>query len=116
MNLPEYVEKIAMICHTANRAYCESIGDDSQPPWFDAPEWQKESAIAGVLAIMDSPGMTPEQSHESWMKQKIDDGWKWGPVKNPDLMEHPCIVPYEELPEDQKKKDRIFTSIVKAMI
>jgi len=44
-------ETIAVVCHEANRAYCSRIGDDSQPPWCDAPEWQKMSAITGVTFV-----------------------------------------------------------------
>ena len=36
------IVQIAMVAHETNRAYCESIGDNSQPKWEDAPEWQKE--------------------------------------------------------------------------
>src|SRR5437879_1359495 len=42
------VEQVAKICHEANRAYCETIGDNSQPTWEKAPQWQKDSAINGV--------------------------------------------------------------------
>ena len=40
--------QIASICHEANRAYCLSIGDESQPEWATAPDWQRVSAINGV--------------------------------------------------------------------
>jgi len=42
----------------------------------------------------------PEKSHESWMKVKEIDGWKWGPVKDPEKKEHPCMVPFSELPKE----------------
>ena len=42
------VTQIAIICHEANRAYCKTLGDDSQLPWADAPQWQRDSIIAGV--------------------------------------------------------------------
>jgi hypothetical protein len=109
------VEEIAKACHEANKAYCESIGDTSQPSWEDAPEWQRNSAIDGVKNVIDGVVTSPEQSHESWMKEKVDNGWKFGEVKNPETKEHPCIVPYEELPEEQKKKDDIFFGIVNEM-
>jgi hypothetical protein len=41
-------EQIARVCHEVNRAYCESLGDMSQPSWEDAPQWQKDSAMLGV--------------------------------------------------------------------
>lgn len=111
-----YEKDIARICHEANRAYCLSIGDPSQPAWDEAPEWQRTSAIAGVLAIKEDPGRTPEQSHESWLKHKKSDGWKYGPVKDPVKKEHPCFVPYNDLPAEQRMKDHLFTAIAKTLL
>jgi len=102
--------------HEANRKYCQSIGDDSQPAWKDAPQWQRDSAISGVKAIRDNPNTTPEQSHEGWLKVKVADGWKYGPVKDPAKKEHPCMVPYSELPEEQRKKDEIFGQTVREVL
>lgn len=106
---------IAIICHEANRAYCDSIGDPSQKSWAAAPEWQRESAIKGVmwrLANMDAPASA---SHDSWLEEKRRTGWKYGPTKNPETKEHPCFVPFEELPPEQQAKDELFTAIVKAL-
>jgi hypothetical protein len=108
------MDAIAKVCHEVNRAYCQSLGDDSQPAWADAPEWQRSSARMGVdLHTMGDFG--PESSHISWMKQKLDDGWKYGPVKDPEKKEHPCIVPFANLPREQQSKDFIFRSVVHAL-
>ena len=107
---------IAMLAHEANRAYCLAIGDDSQPAWADAPEWQQKSAIAGVEMYMANPDATPEQSHESWLKQKEEDGWAYGEVKDAEKKTHPCFRPYAELPPEQKAKDYIFRGVVLAML
>ncbi len=112
----EFVGIIAQACHEANREYCESIGDTSQPSWDDAPEWQKASAIDGVRHFADNPDATPEQMHEKWMQAKVADGWVYGEVKDVDAKTHPCLVPYSELPEAQKKKDEIFISTVRQML
>ena len=108
------LDYIARVCHEANRAYCEAIGDMSQPAWEDAPEWQRSSARMGVdLHIMGNFG--PEASHISWMKQKDADGWVYGPIKNADAKTHPCMVPFADLPAAQQAKDYIFRAIVHAM-
>lgn len=44
--------------------------------------------------------------HEVWAKQRIEQGWKYGPVRNDALKTHPNLVPYEELPEIEKDYDR----------
>lgn len=109
------VTAIARICHEANRAYCESQGDHSQPAWEDAPDWQRQSAVNGVLYAMGHPSAKPADSHESWLAEKRRDGWAYGPVKDPVNKTHPCFVPYDELPSTQKAKDYIFLAIVRAM-
>lgn len=109
------VEKIARVCHEVNRAYCASLGDTSQPAWEDAPQWQKDSAIAGVNMHLANPDATPEDSHKSWLAQKEADGWKHGPVKDPDKKEHPCFVSYDQLPPEQRAKDYLFRGVVHAL-
>jgi hypothetical protein len=108
-------EDIAQVAHELNKAYCESIGDHSQPTWDDAPEWQRSSAINGVQFHLDNPAASPSASHDSWLKQKQEEGRKYGEVKNPEKREHPCFVPYEQLPVAQKAKDFIFRQTVHSL-
>ena len=103
---------IAKLCHTINATYCQSQGDDSQPTWDDAPDWQKQTAFAGVEMHINNPDATPEQSHESWMAQKEKDGWTYGKEKDAEKKTHPCFRPYDELPADQKAKDYLFKAMV----
>ena len=103
---------IAMMCHAINAAYCQSMGDDSQPTWDDTPEAHKQSLIAGVEMHLANPDATPEQSHESWYKVIEAEGWKYGEVKDMEKKEHPCFLPYEELPDAQKAKDYLFRTTV----
>lgn len=110
------VTAIARTCHEANRAYCESQGDYSQLPWEDAPDWQRQSAVNGVLHALGNPDAKPADSHESWLAEKRRDGWAYGAVKDPATKTHPCLVPYDELPPSQKAKDYIFLAIVRAMM
>jgi len=108
------VEQIAKTCHQVNKAFCESIGDNSQPDWADAPDWQKESAIKGVNFHLENPDSKPSDSHDSWIKEKKDTGWVFGEIKDPEKKEHPCMVPYNELPKDQQTKDALFISVVRS--
>lgn len=44
--------------------------------------------------------------HEVWSKNRMNDGWTYGAERNDSLRQHPCLVPYEELPESEKQYDR----------
>lgn len=93
---PCYTEaySIAIVCHEANRAWCFVNGDETQKAWGDAEEWQRESAVDGVLFKIDNPG---------------------GEIKDAIKKTHPCLVPFESLPNFQQKKDALFCAIVEAL-
>ncbi|MBQ2240395.1 MAG: Ryanodine receptor Ryr [Alistipes sp.] len=44
--------------------------------------------------------------HEVWAQTRIDQGWIWGEERNDELKHHPCLVAYEELPEEERLYDR----------
>jgi hypothetical protein len=114
------IEQIAQIAHETNRAYCASIGDTSQPAWADAPQWQRDSALKGVQFHLDAhaKGETPapSASHDSWLEEKRAAGWTFGPVKDAEAKQHPCFVPYDELPIEQRLKDYLFGAIVASFV
>lgn len=110
-----FIEDIARISHEVNMAYCASMGDTTQTSWDDAPQWQKDSALAGVRFHLANPDASPSASHESWMKQKEAEGWRYGAVKNPETKEHPCFVPYDQLPAEQRAKDYLFSQVVASL-
>jgi len=109
------ISLIAKVCHDANRSWCMANDDYSQPTWGDALDWQVNSAIDGVEHALKYPDATPEESHQNWMADKIADGWVYGPAKDPEKKTHPCMVPYNKLPEFQRKKDALFLAVVRAL-
>ncbi len=44
--------------------------------------------------------------HEVWAETRIEQGWTFGPERNDSLKHHPCLIPYEELPEEEREYDR----------
>jgi ryanodine receptor 2 len=44
--------------------------------------------------------------HEIWAETRMAQGWTYGPERNDAEKKHPCLVPYDELPEDEKVYDR----------
>lgn len=115
MNPTLSIAEIAYVCHQANKAYCISCQDFSQKDWHEAEDWQRDSALKGVEFRINNPDAPESAQHDSWMQEKIENGWKYGEVKDPEKKEHPCIVPFEELPEFQQKKDKLFCAIVDAL-
>jgi hypothetical protein len=107
------IEEAAQIAYEVNKAYCQALGDNSfTTDWFNAPQWQRDTNIAGVKFHLANPEATPSASHDSWLAVKKAEGWKYGKVKDADKKVHPCFVPYEKLPPAQKAKDYIFKALV----
>ena len=106
---------IAKVCHQANKAWCESDGDYSQKDWLEAEQWQIQSAVSGVKFRVENPDAPASAMHDNWSKEKIADGWVYGEVKDAEKKTHPCLVPFEELPLFQQKKDKLFSAIVDAL-
>lgn len=107
---------IASVCHEVNRAVCEAAGDHSQKPWAEAAQWQRDSANKGVNFAIDNPGAAASAQHDAWMADKIADGWVYGPVKDAAAKTHPCLVPYHQLPFEQRVKDHTFRAVVAALL
>lgn len=110
------IEKAARYAHEINRAYCQSLGDDSQPSWDDAPQWHKDSCMTGATAVLEGEVSEPGESHAGWLAVKEKEGWVYGEEKDVDAKTHPCMVPFEELPAEQQTKDHLFLAAVKLAV
>lgn len=44
--------------------------------------------------------------HEVWAQNRISEGWSYGSVRNDEIKQHPCLIPYENLTEVEKDYDR----------
>lgn len=47
-----------------------------------------------------------ENAHDVWAVERMAQGWTYGPKRDDDKKETPCMVPYSQLPESEKKFDR----------
>jgi len=110
------VDGIARVCHEANRAYCQSIGDPSKKPWEEESDELRASCMDGVLTIADDPDVTPERLHEKWWDKKKLEGWGYAVVKNEELKQHPCCISYGYLPRPQRIKDELFHAVARALL
>lgn len=57
-----------------------------------------------------------EDIHENWAKQRIHEGWRYGKHRDDRNKIHPCLVPYNELPESEKEYDRITVATTLKLI
>jgi ryanodine receptor 2 len=64
------------------------------------------SAVALPAALQDLLERLAENTHAVWAAQRLKDGWTYGPARDDDAKKHPCLVPYDQLPESEKEYDR----------
>lgn len=58
-----------------------------------------------------------EHIHDTWAKRRIDEGWTLGPQRDDTKLTHPCLVPFDELPDSEKQYDRdTATQAVRAIL
>jgi hypothetical protein len=94
---------------------CAAAGESNILSWEETTQAVRESTMAGVKYHLDNPDVTPEQSHESWMKHRAATGWVYGEVKDLEKKIHPNLVAYEQLPLAQQMKDHVFRAAVHAL-
>ena len=56
--------------------------------------------------LEDLTELLSENTHEIWAQGRINDGWTYGKVRNDENLEHPCLVPYDQLSESEREYDR----------
>ncbi|WP_433682687.1 RyR domain-containing protein [Nocardia sp. CA-119907] len=58
-----------------------------------------------------------ENAHDRWAARRMSEGWRFGPSRSDDLLTHPSLVPYPDLPEQEKDYDReLATETIKAVL
>jgi len=70
------------------------------PVPVDTSDVKLPSSLKKLVEVM------AKNTHEVWAETRIKQGWEYGPERNDSQKKHPCLVPYEELPESEKEYDR----------
>lgn len=109
------VSRIAQVIHEAMRAWQKANGQTPAPPWGRAPKWMKESTAQSVVWRLANPHTDASAQHDQWLLQKKADGWKHGRTKDAKKKTHPMIIPYDALPEFERRKDALLNSVVDAL-
>ena len=72
------------------------------------------SLNAAMLALAE---LLAKNTHEVWARERLRQKWRFGPKRDDDKKEHPRLVPYEMLPEAEKKVDRqVARETIKAIL
>lgn len=56
--------------------------------------------------MMELAELMAENVHDVWAQTRMEQGWTYGPKRDDAQKKHPCLVPYAELPEEEKLYDR----------
>src|SRR2546425_4273807 len=70
------------------------------------PQPIRTAGVALGQGLMDLAEILAKNAHERWAEQRLTEGWRYGPKRDDERKEHPCLVPYESLPESEKTYDR----------
>ena len=109
------IRETAKVCHEANRAICLAH-QESMKPWEGAEDWQRRSAVDGVVFALKNPVVTAADMHENWRRDKAADGWVYGAIKDSEQKTHPCMKDFHSLLPKDQLKDGVFLAIVRAMM
>ena len=70
------------------------------------PEPMDLSSVDLPESLIQLSERIAENVHEVWAKARMDEGWTYGEKREDIHKKHPCLVPYDELPEEEKEYDR----------
>ena len=79
----------------------------TQNPYTSTPTPNDTSDVELSEELLELVELIAENTHDNWAAGRIVEGWTYGPVRNDDLKQHPCLVPYNELPDNEKRYDRV---------
>ena len=80
--------------------------------WAQRDEAFRAQMTAYVESLRGKPLPTPEAAHDSWWRKYEEMGWQYGPVRDVKAKTHPDMVPFANLPKDERDKDEVFLALV----
>ncbi|MEL7032199.1 MAG: RyR domain-containing protein [Pseudomonadota bacterium] len=113
--MSDTLEPVARVIHAAIRTWSSAHGQPDMPDWDVAPQWMKESTFASIKFVLEHPDADAGAQHVQWMEQRRAQGWSYGPVRDEVRKTHPMLVPFDQLPIMEQKKDDLVSAIVRAL-
>jgi hypothetical protein len=112
---PDRLDAVARTVHEALRAWAGAHGQHDIPAWDDAPDWMHASTRESVLHALGPGAPDGRAQHEQWLAQKMHAGWTYGPVKDAAAKTHPLMVPFDNLPDWERRKDALINALARAL-
>jgi len=106
---------IARVAYEAVRAYSQTFGDHARPPWDSAAQWVHDTYLNAVERIRATLAISPKAVHQFWREDMERMGWRYGTVRAPENLEHPCLGAYEDMPAWIQVKALLIISVVRAL-
>ncbi len=104
------LKRIAKLIYEATRLEAEWSNRSIVPEPFDNRDTAFQQQFYNIIdkyLHMDKL-VSPEEAHNSWWEEYKNMGWTYGPTRDPIKKTHPDMVPFNELPKDERDKDAIF--------
>lgn len=80
------------------------MNDSNEMPY--RPQPADTSGVVLTDELMGLAERLAENVHEVWAAERLAQGWTWGPARDDSRKQHPCLVPYGLLPEEERRFDR----------
>jgi len=106
---------IAKIAHESLGAYLSSKLGETPMAWDDLHHTARKAAVAGVLAVMDDPGITVASFHAQWVARMVSAGWRFGTDTDHHGKRHADLQPWEDLPPAHQAKAALALAVYKAL-
>lgn len=94
------VVKNSLDTSAKEEAFTKITNDQYIPQPIDTSAVQ----LPGKLDVLGE--LIAKNVHEVWAQSRMEEGWTYGKERNDELKQHPCLIPYEDLPEEEKAYDR----------
>lgn len=109
------IHEIARVAHEAVCGVRLGFGEGESVPWSDTSPEEKSMASHMVVTIMRRPHLDSEQLHQDYCNDMVAKGWQYGPEHDAAAKLSPLLVPFGQLPVEQRVEDQVFRQVVMAL-
>lgn len=115
--LPHFklMQEIARVAHEGVCGLRQANGFGDCPPWEETTSEERQHAMQSVIAVIRQKSFDSEAIHARYVEEMKANGWTLGEKLDPVAKTSPLLVPFAELPLEQRQEDMVFRAIVLAL-